>query len=108
MNDCCVGDLRDKEVISTCDGARLGYVCDVEIDLCCGRLTAILVPGESKCFGFVRGKCLRIPWECIERIGDDIILVNVKGLRPEGDDACGDKKKCERPREKHRFFDPKC
>lgn len=108
MNGCCVGDLRDKEVISTCDGARLGYVNDVEIDLCCGRLIAILVPGEPKCFGFVRGKCLRIPWECIERIGDDIILVNIKGLQPDCDEKCNDGKKCERPREKRRFFRSHC
>ena len=29
--NCCVTDLRDKEVINLKDGCRLGCVCDAEI-----------------------------------------------------------------------------
>ena len=29
-------DLREKEVINICDGERLGFVEDVEFDLCTG------------------------------------------------------------------------
>lgn len=73
---CTFNQLRDKEVINLCDGKRLGYVCDAEIDTCSGRICALIVPGAPKCLGFVRGENLRIPWECVERIGDDLILVN--------------------------------
>lgn len=84
---CCLTDLRDKEVINTCNGRRLGYVTDVEIDLCAGKLTAILVPGE--CAGlFSRAEDLRIPWEKIERIGKDTILVALTELPP-----CGEEEK---------------
>jgi len=34
-------ELRDKEVIHVCEGARLGYVNDLVIDICCGRVTAL-------------------------------------------------------------------
>ena len=100
MSNCCINQLRDKEVINTCDGRRLGYVYDVEIDLCCGKLTAIIVPGEIRCLGFGRGKNIRIPWDCIERIGDDIILVNAGGL----DLHCRHDKENGHEKEKKRFF----
>ncbi len=95
MLSCCLGDLRDKEVINTCNGHRFGYVTDVEIDLCAGRLTAILVPGE--CGGlFARSQDIRIPWEKIERIGKDTILVALAELPP----CC----EGEKGRKKARFF----
>ena len=78
---CCINDLRDKEVINTCDGRRLGFVTDVEIDLCAGRLTAIMVPGEPMSL-FGKTPDLRIPWDKIERIGDDTMLVCVSELPP--------------------------
>jgi len=74
---CCINDLRDKEVINVNDGRKFGCVCDVEIDVCSGRLVAILVPGESKGFLFGKYEEIRIPWEKIVRIGDDAILKNV-------------------------------
>ena len=73
---CRVRDLRCKEVINICDGCRLGYVGDVEV--CCpeGQVVAIVVYGPFRFFGlFGRGEEYYIPWECIQRIGDDIILV---------------------------------
>lgn len=89
---CCLGDLRDKEVINTANGRRLGYVTDVEIDLCAGRLVAIMVPGEGGGL-FTRSEDLRIPWEKIERIGKDTILVALAELPPCCDDEKGRKKR---------------
>lgn len=45
---CRIVELRCKEVISICDGNRLGFVSDVEIDTCSGRLAAIVVPARGK------------------------------------------------------------
>jgi YlmC/YmxH family sporulation protein len=70
-------DLRQCEVVNACDGRRLGYVYDIELDLSCGKVCAIIVPGECKTFSFGFCENLRIPWECISKIGDDIILVSV-------------------------------
>ena len=44
-----IRELRRKEVINITDGGRLGFVGDVD---------------------------LRIPWDSIQRIGDDIILID--------------------------------
>ncbi len=72
--------LRYKEIINLCTGHRLGFVGDVEIDLGTGRLRALIVPGRCRIFGlFGREEDYVIPFECIKRIGDDIILVEVQG-----------------------------
>ena len=44
-------ELRDKEVIHVCEGARLGYVNDLVVDICCGRVTALIVPGPCRFLG---------------------------------------------------------
>ena len=74
--NCRIADLRCKEVINLCDRCRMGYVGDVEIDVVCGRVIALVVPGRCRFFGlFGREEDFIIPWEAIDKIGDDIILV---------------------------------
>lgn len=72
-------DLRQKEVINQCNCKRLGFVDDVEIDICNGCIVAIIVPGEPKLCGlFGRDSEFIIPFKCIIQIGEEIILVSVK------------------------------
>ncbi len=69
-------DFRQKEVINMSDGKRLGFVCDVEINLESGKLDAIVIPGEGRIFGlFGKDNEYVIPWSKIKKIGEDIILV---------------------------------
>lgn len=77
MKACSTADLREKEVINACDGSRLGYVTDLEIDICDARVLALLLPSEVGFFGFPKGEALVIPWDKIECIGEDTILVKV-------------------------------
>ena len=71
-------DLRCKEVINIADGCRLGYVGDLDLRIPEGEITALIVPGPLKFFGlFGRGEEYYIPWRCIKRIGDDVILVQL-------------------------------
>ena len=74
-----VTDLRCKEVINVTDGLRLGFVSDVEILLPEGKVLALVVPGPCRFFGlFGRKDDFVIPWNCIRRIGSDIILVELE------------------------------
>ena len=71
--NCRIVDLRNKEVINIKNGARLGYVSDVEVDTCDARLVAIVIYGRE-------GDCI-IDWGDIEVIGEDSILVNCNSHR---------------------------
>ena len=74
---CRIRDLRCKEVINITDGCRLGFVGDVDVQIPEGHVTAIVVYGPCRFFGlFGRGEEFYIPWDCIQRIGDDIILID--------------------------------
>ena len=44
-------ELEAKEVINTCDCKKLGYVVDLIIDECQGRIEAIVIPRGGKFCG---------------------------------------------------------
>lgn len=70
-------DLRRKEVININDGSRLGLVADADFRAPEGQVVAVIVYGPARFFGlFGRGEEFYIPWDCIQRIGDDIILID--------------------------------
>lgn len=80
---CRILDMGYKEVIDLRDGARLGYVGDVEIDIETGRVQSMVIPGRLRFFGLLGREAERVvPWEDIEKIGEDIILVRTRAELP--------------------------
>ena len=73
-NEITFSSLCDKEVICICDGSRLGYIFDLEMDLDCGCVQAFLIP-DSKGFSFKRKAKYRVCREWIDRVGTDLILI---------------------------------
>ena len=74
-----ISELKRKEVINTEDCRRLGFVGDVDFDMCSGCMTAVIVPGPGCLCGFLgREKEYVIPFCDICQVGDDIILVRVR------------------------------
>ncbi len=74
-----LSELRCREVINICDGCRIGFVSDVELDCTGGNVVALVIPGRLKCFGlFGREDDYVLPWSCIRRMGNDIILVEAQ------------------------------
>lgn len=85
---CRLADLRRKEVVNIADGQRLGCVEDVLLDSCSGRILALVVPGPCRFLGlFFPGDDWIIRWECVRRIGDDLILIEKHG-EPEREKRC--------------------
>ena len=81
--------LQCKEVICISDGRRLGFIGDILVEVPEGKVTAVVVPGPGKLLGVAgRHDDFIIPWDCIKKIGPDIVLV----------DAEPDKCRCPRPK----------
>ncbi|MBQ4428963.1 MAG: YlmC/YmxH family sporulation protein [Clostridia bacterium] len=75
-------ELKQKEIINICDGARLGYICDLELDDCTGTICSIVVPGPPRMLGLIKNaEELVIPYCKIQKIGDDVILVDLADLK---------------------------
>ncbi len=75
---CCrVVDLRNKQVVSVKDGAVIGFINDVEIDTQNGKACSVIILGKPRFFGiFGREEDVVIPWENIEVIGNETVLVS--------------------------------
>lgn len=77
MGKCRFYDLRKKEVINQCNGYRIGFVDDLEINTKTADLCSLIVYGRSRFFGlFGRENDCIIPWQNIKLIGEDTILVD--------------------------------
>ena len=75
-----IADLRYKEIINVSSGHRLGFVYDVDMDLASGKVGALIVPGPCRFFGLLgREDDYFLPFDCIVKIGSDIILIDVAG-----------------------------
>lgn len=69
-------ELKRKEVVSVCDGKKLGSVCDLHLSDD-GRILALVVPSPFSLQTLFKSDGLVIPWNAVSVIGDDVILVNV-------------------------------
>ncbi len=72
-------DLRMRDVINVLDGKKLGTISDLELDVCSGKVTAVIVPGLRFFGWFGRGNDYIIPWERIKKVGPDVVLVELPG-----------------------------
>ena len=90
MNVISTADLRKKEIINLCDGARLGYACDFEFDKCSAQIVGLLLEKNCGFLGLGGGEMYLVPWCDIECIGEDTILVN---FDPKSVSSCNSKKK---------------
>jgi YlmC/YmxH family sporulation protein len=68
-------DLKKKKVINVADGKDLGKIIDLIVSYPDGKIKSIIVPGKKN--AFFTGCELIISFSCIERIGDDAILVSL-------------------------------
>lgn len=76
---CKLDELKDKQVVCLKNGAVIGTVSDIEINTDDGRLTAIVIYGKRSFLGvFGRENDVTIPWNDIEVIGNETILVKTE------------------------------
>ena len=71
-------ELRCKQVVNVVDGRCLGHIIDIVFDLKCGRILGLVTPGFRRWFWFRPREDIFIPWRCVCKIGDDVILVELK------------------------------
>lgn len=73
---CRIEELRNKQVVCVHTGDVLGYVSDIEIDSKSGKLQSLVIFGKTRVLGlFGKSEDIIIPWDDIEVIGQETVLV---------------------------------
>ena len=79
---CTLSEMRNKEIINVRNGARLGYVDDIEFDTETSAVKSFIVYGRTRFFGFLgREDDLVITCDEIEIVGVDTILISVDNTK---------------------------
>ena len=72
-----IRELCEKEVVQLEQGVCLGRADDLTFDPATARLQSLILLGRPRLFGLLgRDDSLTIPWQEIETIGADAILVH--------------------------------
>ena len=75
---CTFSELRNREVINTETGSRIGFIDDIEIDTESGSITALIICGRPRMMGLLgRDDDIVISCGDIEKIGTDTLLVRL-------------------------------
>lgn len=72
-----IAELKNRQIVCIKNGCVLGFPSDVEINSSDGKIESLVIFGRPKLFGLLgREDDIVIPWEEIEVIGQETILVN--------------------------------
>ena len=73
-----LSDLQSKVIVNINDGKKIGNIIDIDINK--DGLSSGIIVEKSKFIisRFSSGGEVVVKWDQIERIGEDVILVNIK------------------------------
>ncbi|WP_350019582.1 YlmC/YmxH family sporulation protein [Priestia flexa] len=74
-----LSELSGKEIVDLKRAERLGILGQTDLEFNeQGQIKALLIP-SMKWFGFRKqGNDIRVPWSNIEKIGTDMVIVNLE------------------------------
>lgn len=72
-----LSDLQHKDVINVLDGSKIGNIIDIKIDSQ-GNMEGLIVEKSKFLVSMFTNKSeIEVKWGQIEKIGEDVILVNI-------------------------------
>lgn len=73
-----LSDLQNKDIVNTIDGKNIGNIIDVNISDN-GYIESFIIEPNKNLFKFFnKNQITEISWRSIQKIGEDVILVNFK------------------------------
>lgn len=72
-----LSDLQNKDIVNLADGKKIGNIIDVVIDKD-GNMKALIVQKTKLITNIFSNKDeIEVKWQQIQKIGEDVILVNL-------------------------------
>ena len=72
-----LSDLQSKNIVNVFDGKNVGNIIDANINSD-GSIESLVIETNKKFLSFSREDDMLVPWNDITKIGEDVILVNLK------------------------------
>lgn len=70
-----LSELQTKKIISVLSGKNIGSIIDVEINDTGNIVSLIIEQGRSSIFNLNKESDIKVSWEEITKVGEDVILV---------------------------------
>lgn len=72
-----LSDLQHKDVVNITDGSKIGNIIDIKIDSK-GNMEGLIIEKSKFLISMFTNKSeIEVKWSQIEKIGEDVILVNI-------------------------------
>lgn len=88
--DITFGELRSKDLVNACDGKKIGRASDLVFDVQSGKIRGIIAPFSKKSW-CNKGQDVFIPFKCIVKFGQDVVLVDMNCHVDPGKPDCKEK-----------------
>ncbi len=72
-----LSDLQSKNIVNVFDGKNVGSIIDANISND-GSIESLVIEANKKFLSFSKEEDMLVPWSDITKIGEDVILVNLK------------------------------
>ena len=72
-----LSDLQTKTIVNVKDGKNIGSIIDANINFD-GSIESLVIESPKKILSFSKDDDMVVRWKEISKIGDDVILVDVK------------------------------
>lgn len=73
-----LSDLQSKNLVNVTDGKNIGNIIDIKINQN-GNIESLIIETKTGLFSFLNKDIdLEVLWSNIVKIGEDVILVNLK------------------------------
>ena len=72
-----LSDLQSKNIVNMVDGRNVGSIIDANVDKA-GNIEQLVIETNKKFLSFSKDDDLLVLWKDIAKIGEDVILINLK------------------------------
>ena len=72
-----LSDLQSKNIVNMVDGRNVGSIIDANVDKA-GNIESLVIETNKKFLSFSKDDDLLVLWKDIKKIGEDVILINLK------------------------------
>lgn len=72
-----LSDLQTKNIVNMVDGKNVGSIIDANINQE-GNIESLVIETNRRFLSFAKDEDLLVLWKDIAKIGEDVILINLK------------------------------